>query len=100
MEVQGAEHLASPRGGFLAPGKGRFGQKGCTHALHLLQDQVHGWTRACSTRAAGEGRGRFLLRKSHPDPPNSSPSPPGLLSPVTEPCPTGGTGARLHSSQL
>lgn len=42
--VPGAEHVAGPTGRFLVPGEGRFGQKGCTHALHPFQDQGHGWT--------------------------------------------------------
>nr|XP_021146062.1 uncharacterized protein LOC110360191 [Columba livia] len=53
--VPGAEHVAGPTGRFLVPGEGRFGQKGCTHALHPFQDQGHGWTRACS------GAGTWVL---------------------------------------
>lgn len=92
-----AEHVAGPTGRFLVPGEGRFGQKGCTHALHPFQDQGHGWTRACRSHAVGQGRGCCLLKTSSG---SSEPSAPGLLALVTDPCPTGGTGTHLCLSWL
>jgi len=70
---EGLNASPAPRPCSRLQGKADSGRTLCPRALRPSQDQVPGWTPAHSTHGAGEGRGCFLLRKTHPVPLNRSP---------------------------